>query len=220
MKNNKKHLFPNPKGGEAEKLRIEFLKQTMFPALLTAKKFNLGIVSILAQAALETGWGVSNLAKNHFNYFGLTGHPNTKSDYWTSKRLYKVQNTFGILNFRSYDSIYQSFFDFGSLLRRKYRIAASLSFRPYDFANAISHSSYISEKIGDSRIAYNKALQALANSIGQRLPDLLLMAMSMEEPVDEYYKILSGSGEQVSLKFEADAQGHHVNSKNKMDGDK
>ena len=60
---------------------------------------------IIAQAILESGWGSSNLAKNHHNYFGLTA-----GSSWTGK---KVDLGNGRV-FRSYDSVddgMQGYFD-------------------------------------------------------------------------------------------------------------
>ncbi|MRY91243.1 glucosaminidase domain-containing protein, partial [Parabacteroides distasonis] len=66
-------------------LKQEFIKQYLFPAQKAGECFGINPVVILAQSAIETGWGESTLAKEHNNFFGITayGRPNA---FWKGKK--------------------------------------------------------------------------------------------------------------------------------------
>ena len=58
------------------------LRKECLPAAVSAgAAFNLNPLAILAQAAFESGWGTSNLAKECRNYFGLTAY-GCSNAYW------------------------------------------------------------------------------------------------------------------------------------------
>ena len=50
--------------------QINFVKECLPVAVSAGAAFNLNPLAILAQAAFESGWGTSNLAKESRNYFG------------------------------------------------------------------------------------------------------------------------------------------------------
>ena len=56
----------------------EFLHPLLPLAQKAGEAFRINPVVILAQAAIESGWGQSTLAVEHHNYFGITayGRPN------------------------------------------------------------------------------------------------------------------------------------------------
>ena len=54
--------------------QIRFVKDSLPAALSAGADFNLNPVVILSQAAFESGWGTSNLAVKHNNFFGLTAY--------------------------------------------------------------------------------------------------------------------------------------------------
>ena len=54
--------------------QINFVKECLPAAVSAGAAFNLNPLVILAQAAFESGWGTSNLAKECRNYFGLTAY--------------------------------------------------------------------------------------------------------------------------------------------------
>ena len=66
-------------------LKQEFIKQYLFPAQKAGECFGINPVVILAQSAIETGWGESTLAKEYNNFFGITayGRPNA---FWKGKK--------------------------------------------------------------------------------------------------------------------------------------
>lgn len=134
----------------------------MFPlAEQAGKKFNLNPVVILAQAALESGWGTSYMARNIFNFFGITafGNPN---DYWNGQSY--TSKTSG-LKFRVYPNPVAGFSDFARLITSKYKAAAAVSFDVAAYAKEIAYSPYINESNGDSRTLYHSTIISNANAI-------------------------------------------------------
>ena len=78
-------------------------------------------VVILAQAAIETGWGESTLCREYHNFFGITayGLPNV---WWTGRWTELSSRS---LRFRIYPDDKCSFMDYCRLLRSAYPRAAT-----------------------------------------------------------------------------------------------
>lgn len=135
-----------------------FFKKFLPAAQAAGKHFKLNPDIILAQAAIESGWGESVLCTVYYNYFGLTGY-GQPSLYWKGAKTLKIEDG-GIshLQFRIYESTEHSFFDFARLIRTVYQTAASVSIYPEAYAKEIAYSRYISEANGDNREAYRQLL--------------------------------------------------------------
>ncbi len=127
--------------------------------------FNLNPVVILAQSAIESGWGTSVLSTQFNNFFGITGYGN-KNNYWPG---YLVKLNSNSLEFRAYRNATESFFDYGRLIRSAYPTAAEMSFYPEAFAKEIAYSKYISEVNGDDRETYQYSLVSLCKTIEYQL---------------------------------------------------
>jgi flagellar protein FlgJ len=153
----------------------------MFPlAEQAGKKFNLNPVVILAQAALESGWGTSYMARNIFNFFGITafGKPN---DYWNGQNY--TSKTSG-LKFRVYPNPVAGFSDFARLITSKYKTAAAVSFDVAAYAKEIAYSPYINESNGDSRTLYHSTIISNANAIQKiRQPGYVPLPVPKTAPV-------------------------------------
>ena len=77
-----------------------FISLYLADADVAGSKYRINPVIILAQAAIESGWGESVLAKEHNNLFGITGY-GKKNEYWHGG---KVELKEGGLCFRKYRS--------------------------------------------------------------------------------------------------------------------
>lgn len=148
----------------------EFITKFHPAAQAAGKHFNLNPVVILAQAAIESGWGESVLCKVYHNYFGLTGY-GKPSIYWKGAKTLPIEEG-GIshLQFRIYESDEQSFFDFARLIQTVYQTAANVSNYPEAYAKEIAYSRYISEINGDNRELYRKLLLSISNYIKEYYP--------------------------------------------------
>lgn len=142
-------------------LKKEFIALCTPFAVKAGAAFRINPVVIIAQAAIESGWGRSVLAVQYHNYFGITayGKPNV---WWTGGT---AQLSEGSLLFRSYSEPAHSFMDYARLVRNAYPHAAGMSFQPAAFAKEIAYSKYISEVNGDNREAYRKMLVSICKTV-------------------------------------------------------
>ena len=146
-------------------VKQEYIKQSLFPAQKAGECFGINPVVILAQSAIETGWGESTQAKEHHNFFGITayGRPNA---FWKGTKTDLSENSgHTSLWVRTYESAEDSFMDFARLIHTAYPVAASLSSHPSAYAKEIAYSKYISEVNGDNRAAYQRMLVSICRTI-------------------------------------------------------
>jgi flagellar protein FlgJ len=137
-----------------------------YPAAKAAgAEFNINPVVVLAQAAIESGWGESKLS-SYNNFFGITAYGRINS-YWHGGKIQLAENG---LTFRRYDTMENSFMDYCRLIRGSYRTSADLSFHPAAFAKSIAYSKYISEVNGDNRASYQILMEKLSASIATLVP--------------------------------------------------
>ena len=137
-----------------------------YPAAKAAgAEFNINPVVVLAQAAIESGWGESKLS-TYNNFFGITAYGRI-NNYWHGGKIQLADNG---LPFRRYDTMENSFMDYCRLIRGSYRTSADLSFHPAAFAKSIAYSKYISEVNGDNRASYQILMEKLSASIATLIP--------------------------------------------------
>lgn len=147
----------------------QFVTQYYPLAQTAGLKYNINPTVILAQAALESGWGSSFLARVKNNFFGITAG-GSLNEYWQGERL--PSKKYPSLVFRVYKTEQNSFYDFARLISLHYKTAASLSNDSAKYAKAIAYSPYISEKNGDNRPRYQKNITDFANYIDSVSGDL------------------------------------------------
>lgn len=145
--------------------KYEFVKRFFPEAEAAEKQFHINPVVMLAQAAIESGWGESDLSKRHRNLFGITGY-GPVNDFWHGCGVALVP---GGLSFRKYADTQSSFFDYARLIVTAYPAAAAVSYYPSAFAREIAYSKYISEVNGDNRAVYCRLLDSLSVAIGKLL---------------------------------------------------
>lgn len=139
-----------------------FVKMYGEAARTAGELFGMNPVVILAQGALESGWGESVLAVKFHNFFGIAGY-GVANAYWHGG---KTDLGNGGLLFRRYDTPEHGFMDFARLVSSAYPQAAAVSFYPEAYAQEIAYSRYISEANGDNRAAYCRTLRRIAVDIG------------------------------------------------------
>ena len=154
------------KGTSVQDNKQRFVAQYGPIAQRVGAQFGIDPSIILAQAALESGWGTSSLFKRSNNLFGVmaAGKPN---QYWEGR---KTEGRAG--NFRVYPSVEDSMADFARLIRDKkeYAPAYKVANDPKAYARAIAQSPYISEKNNDNRANYERGLKNNALEIQRLLP--------------------------------------------------
>ena len=138
-----------------------FVEKYSPAACLAGELYRLNPAVIIAQGAIESGWGESVLAREYNNFFGITGY-GVANAYWHGG---KTDLGNGGLLFRRYDAPENSFMDFARLVATAYKQAAAVSFYPPAYAREIAYSRYISEVNGDNRAAYCRMLISISRFV-------------------------------------------------------
>lgn len=104
----------------------DFIRQYKPLADKAGALYKLNPVIILAQAAIESGWGESTLATDYHNFFGLTAY-GARNTLWNGASIELGKHS---LKFRVYTSPDDSFLDYARLIREVYPGAAEVSYDP------------------------------------------------------------------------------------------
>lgn len=139
--------------GEYAPFAIEEQKRTGIPASI-----------ILAQAALESGWGESSLAQKAYNFFGIKADSSwSGSSYFSTTT---EQDSSGspyvtVSAFRSYNNVLESFQDHSNFLLGNSRYAEALkTTNANDFATELQKAGYATDT------SYASKLQSLISEYG------------------------------------------------------
>ena len=131
----------------------EFFSSLLPLARKAGEAFRINPAVILAQAAIESGWGLTAYGRSNVWWKGASIELGAHS-----------------LRFRTYDSPGDSFMDYARLIRSVYPFAADVSDDPKAFARKIAYSKYISEVNGDNRAAYQALLVKVCRKISKLIP--------------------------------------------------
>jgi len=141
-----------------------FVSQIWHHAQKAAHELGVNVRALIAQAALETGWGKHRIkgegGKEAHNLFGIkaTGwkgeRANTRThEYRNGER--KRENA----DFRAYSSVAESFADYVKLLKHnpRYQTALNSGDNVHGFANALQQAGYASDP------SYAEKISTIAN---------------------------------------------------------
>lgn len=126
----------------------EFIEAYSPYALYVQEKYGIPYGLVLAQAALESGWGESSLAEKALNFFGIKA-----GSSWEGETV--IMPTTEVIGgksvkipgvFRAYDDPLASFSDYGRLLSSNPRYASVLAADdPYEAAEALERAGYATD---------------------------------------------------------------------------
>lgn len=88
-------------------MKQAYISTHLADAQSAGDRFHLNPIILLAQAALESGWGTSRLAREANNHFGITGY-GASNAFWHGGRV-TARYKRGELLFRRYDSARNSY---------------------------------------------------------------------------------------------------------------
>lgn len=147
----------NLKSNSPNKIFIEDLK---IEAIELYKNYGVLPSVIIAQAALETGWGKSELASKSNNLFGIKADKS-----WNGKKInMKTSENFNDTiydNFRVYDSKSESIKDYGDFLKNNKRYRENGVFNAdiyFNQAKAIEKAGYSTKANDSGQLLYSKLL--------------------------------------------------------------
>lgn len=123
----------------------EFCNTTLPLAVEVYKRYQLNPIGVMAQAALESGWGKSTPGNMWFGIKANSAWTGDKQLLWTTEYIdgvkTKVQRYF-----RAYDSALDSFLDYGKLIATNNRYVAALNYPGYyetdSYLRAIAAAGY------------------------------------------------------------------------------
>lgn len=124
----------------------EYLDNTTYLAVQTANNFGLFPSVVLAQSALESNFGNSELSNVNNNYFGIKrGSSKNYVDYNTTEYIEGQAKTLSA-SFRSYKTKSESFEDYARLITGAKRYKSVKKARSYQEAcNALQSSGYATD---------------------------------------------------------------------------
>lgn len=113
----------------------DFLTQIALPSYEQEVKTGLPMEVMMAQAILETGWGKSDLAKEHNNYFGIKEYrKNQKGVKYATTEYVKGRKKRVKAKFRVYDTPQDCFNDRYEWFKSNYRYE-DLDFKDLDYVD-------------------------------------------------------------------------------------
>lgn len=115
----------------------DFVDKTVEAAYKVGKKYKIPYEVILGQSAQETGWGTSSLAKDHNAYFGIR----------PTKGSQGVVETGSNGSFVSYNSVEDSFEDYGLFIHENSRYAKALQYpnNPQKYLHEVAYAGYCTD---------------------------------------------------------------------------
>lgn len=163
----------------------EFVNDLWPHARQAARRLGVGPEVLIAQAALETGWGQSMIrgadGRNSFNLFGI------KADArWQGERVLTdtVEYRDGLMRkeraiFRAYDSPAESFADYADFIRShpRYRLALERAADAGAYTRALQQAGYATDPDYASkidRIIQSERLQEPLTTVKMRPPEPLI----------------------------------------------
>lgn len=109
--------------------QVDFISSYLPLARKAGESFRINPIVILAQAVIESGWGQSDLAREHHNFFGITAY-GKKNVWWKGEGIELGVHS---LRFRVYDTPQDSFMDYARLIRHAYTPAGRRQQQPAGF---------------------------------------------------------------------------------------
>ena len=156
--------------------RIDAFVAKVWPhAQRVARELGVDPRAIVAQAALETGWGRSTIqgeGRTAHNYFGIKATGSWRGDRVATATQEFADGAFRTERaaFRAYDGVEQSFADYAALLQRNPRYAEALNAGDdiRGFAGALQRAGYATDP------AYARKIEAIATgpTLGRALARL------------------------------------------------
>ena len=124
----------------------QFINNYLPYAIEAGKRYGINPIACLAQAAVETGWGEKAPGNNFFGIKANASWQGKVQEFLTTEEDAYGNRTQQVLKFRAYDSIKESFMDYGKLISSLSRYSQALMFPAYnqtsEYLQAIVNGGY------------------------------------------------------------------------------
>jgi flagellar protein FlgJ len=192
--------------------RQEFIDAILPAAQQAAERLGVSPRNLIAQAALETGWGRSLPrdadGRASFNFFGIkaTGGWRGASVASETTEVLQGRERRMVERFRAYASIEESVADHARLLgnSRRYAAVRGTGDDSHAFGSALQRGGYATDP------GYTRKIVAVAESVGRLLSARRAPAAAAEA-------VVTGTGAQPALKVPSDAPMTATNLRNGPD---
>lgn len=147
----------NPVIKNMESTGNSFFDSISAAAVESGKKYNIPASVIMAQAALESGWGKSSLTQNYNNLFGIKGTGPAGSANMLTGEVFGGQRVTIRSNFRAYNNLGESVDGHGKFLTENPRYQGALDAYKANrnaeaFAEDIAKAGYATDPIYSGKI--------------------------------------------------------------------
>lgn len=157
----------------SDQTKIAFINSLEDQAINNYKEYGILPSITMAQAVLESGWGQSELATEHNNFFGIKADSRWNGEIATivTKENYDDVKE---ANFRKYKSKEESIKDYGEFLYENSRYRESGFFEGKDYksqAQALENAGYSTAKNGSGELIYGDKLVGVIQNYNLMLWD-------------------------------------------------
>lgn len=139
----------NTEAAEATLTLTEFIDKYAQAAFTIGKQYGIPYEAIIAQAALESGYGRSLLTRQYNNFFGIKAGSNWTGDTVTlnTEEVINGQTVTVSAKFRAYPTAEAGFAGYGQFIHANSRYAAALNFPgdPAKYITAIFNAGYATD---------------------------------------------------------------------------
>lgn len=124
----------------------QFINNYLPYAIEAGKRYGINPIACLAQAAVETGWGEKAPGNNFFGIKANSSWTGKVQEFLTTEEDIYGNKTQQVLKFRAYNSIKESFMDYGKLISSLSRYSQALLYPGYtqttQYLQAIVNGGY------------------------------------------------------------------------------
>lgn len=124
----------------------QFINNYLPYAIEAGKRYGINPIACLAQAAVESAWGEKAPGNNFFGIKANASWQGKTQEFLTTEEDKNGNRTQHVLKFRAYDSVKESFMDYGKLISSLSRYRAALNYPGYSqtaqYIQAIVNGGY------------------------------------------------------------------------------
>lgn len=147
--------------GPAAEKKIQYVKRVFGPAVMAGERLGVDPKFLMGQAALESGWGESELASKYHNYGGVKATKGQRSVPMSSMEGAGAKQKPVVSNFAVYESPTQFFESWTQFLGKPRYTKARQAKTPEEYAFALKAGGYYT----DSADKYAEILKRTSSDI-------------------------------------------------------
>ena len=148
--------------------QLDFLRSAIVPAERVAARLGVPSNAVMAQWAMESGWGTSQLSKTANNFGGIKEWKGGPSVNMPTKEEVNGKKVSTTANFKKFTDINQYADEYGNFLSGKRYDKVRGQKDPIGFANALAASGYATTNPRE----YSSSIMGAMKSVDRLLPEI------------------------------------------------